>query len=400
MNSFLQSQKQEIINLEKLLTSIPAIAPEGGGDGETKKCAALEKWLGENGFTNIQKIEAPDSRVSSGVRPSLIVTIPGQSDDYSVWVMAHLDVVPTGDMSLWKTNPWECIEKDGKLFGRGVEDNQQGLVSAAFAALYYLRNGIKPSHTIKLLFVADEENGSEYGIIYLLEHFDLFKKEDLILIPDGGDKIGETIEIAEKNIMWMKIHVVGKQTHGSRPDTGANACLAACDMSLRLHNLEKVFDKRDSLFEPDYSTFQPTKRLNNVDSINIIPGEDTFFMDCRILPCYSLETVTAEVNRIASEIEKEYNVKIDIEYPQKSESPATPVSSPVAQKLAAALKTAQGIEAKFIGIGGGTVGAELRRKGFNAVVWSSMDETAHQPNEYCIIDNIIRDAETLIEVFK
>ena len=400
MNRFLQSQKQEIINLEKLLTSIPAIAPEGGGDGETKKCAALEKWLGENGFTNIQKIEAPDSRVSSGVRPSLIVTIPGQSDDYSVWVMAHLDVVPTGDMSLWKTNPWECIEKDGKLFGRGVEDNQQGLVSAAFAALYYMKNGIKPSHTIKLLFVADEENGSEYGIIYLLEHFDLFKKEDLILIPDGGDKSGETIEIAEKNIMWMKIHVVGKQTHGSRPDTGANACLAACDMSLRLHNLEKVFDKRDSLFEPDYSTFQPTKRLNNVDSINIIPGEDTFFMDCRILPCYSLETVTAEVNRIASEIEKEYNVKIDIEYPQKSESPATPVSSPVAQKLAAALKTAQGIEAKFIGIGGGTVGAELRRKGFDAVVWSSMDETAHQPNEYCIIDNILRDAETLIEVFK
>ncbi len=400
MNSFLQSQKQEIINLEKLLTSIPAIAPEGGGDGETKKCAALEKWLGENGFTNIQKIEAPDSRVSSGVRPSLIVTIPGQSDDYSVWVMAHLDVVPTGDMSLWKTNPWECIEKDGKLFGRGVEDNQQGLVSAAFAALYYLKKGIKPSHTIKLLFVADEENGSEYGIIYLLEHFNLFKKEDLILIPDGGDKIGETIEIAEKNIMWMKVHVVGKQTHGSRPDTGANACLAACDMSIRLHNLEKKFDKRDSLFEPDYSTFQPTKRLNNVDSINIIPGEDTFFMDCRILPCYSLETVTAEVNKIASGIEKEYNVKIDIEYPQKSESPATPVSSPVAQKLAAALKTAHGIEAKFIGIGGGTVGAELRRKGFNAVVWSSMDETAHQPNEYCIIDNIIRDAETLIEVFR
>lgn len=400
MNSFLQSQKQEIINLEKLLTSIPAIAPEGGGDGETKKCAALEKWLGENGFTNIQKIEAPDNRVSSGVRPSLIVTIPGQSDDYAVWVMAHLDVVPTGDMSLWKTNPWECIEKDGKLFGRGVEDNQQGLVSAAFAALYYLKKGIKPSHTIKLLFVADEENGSEYGIIYLLEHFNLFKKEDLILIPDGGDKIGETIEIAEKNIMWMKVHVVGKQTHGSRPDTGSNACLAACDMSLRLHNLEKVFDKRDSLFEPDYSTFQPTKRLNNVDSINIIPGEDTFFMDCRILPCYSLETVTAQVNRIASEIEKEYNVKIDIEYPQKSESPATPVSSPVAQKLAAALKTAQGIEAKFIGIGGGTVGAELRRKGFDAVVWSSMDETAHQPNEYCIIDNIIRDAETLIEVFR
>ena len=399
MNSFFNASRKDIVELEKLLTSVPAVAPEGGGDGETKKCAVLEKWLKENGFTDIQKIEAPDSRVSSGVRPSLIATIPGKSKD-AVWVMAHLDVVPTGDMSLWKTNPWECVEKDGKLYGRGVEDNQQGLVSAVFAALYYMKNGIVPEKTIKLLFVADEENGSEYGIIYLLEHFDLFKKQDLILIPDGGDKIGETIEIAEKNIMWMKVHVKGQQTHGSRPDTGANACLAACDMSLRLHNLEKKFNKKDSLFEPDYSTFQPTKRLSNVDSVNIIPGEDTFFMDCRILPCYSLETVTAEVNKIASEIEKEHKVKIDIEYPQKSESPATPVSSPVAQKLAAAIKAAHGIEAKFIGIGGGTVGAELRRKGFDAVVWSSMDETAHQPNEYCIIDNIIRDAETLVEVFR
>ena len=72
MNSFLESSRKEIVELEKLLTSIPAIAPEGGGDGESKKCEALEGWLKDNGFTNIQKIEAPDSRVSSGVRPSLM----------------------------------------------------------------------------------------------------------------------------------------------------------------------------------------------------------------------------------------------------------------------------------------------------------------------------------------
>ena len=78
----------------------------------------------------------------------------------------------------------------------------------------------------------------------------------------------------------------------------------------------------------------------------------------------------------------------------------TPVSAPVAQKLAAAIKKIHGIDAKFIGIGGGTVGAELRREGIDAVVWSTLDDQAHQPNEYCIIDNIIRDAETLVEVFK
>ncbi len=398
-HNFLVENERNMVALEKLLTSIPAIAPEGGGDGEYKKCAALENWLRQNGFTNIERYEAPDSRVSDGVRPSLVVTIPGQSDDYNIWVMAHIDVVPTGDLSLWESDPWTVVEKDGKLIGRGVEDNQQGLVSAAFAGLYFIKNNIKPAHTVKLLFVADEENGSEYGIIYLMKNHKLFKKSDLILIPDGGDSKGETIEIAEKNILWLKVHVIGKQTHGSRPDSGANACLAACDLSLRLHNLEKTFNKTDDLFEPNYSTFQPTKRAKNVDSINIIPGEDTFYMDCRILPCYTLAEVLKEVDSLCSQVEKEHNVKIEYECPQKSESPATPVSAPVAQKLATALKKVHGIEAKFIGIGGGTVGAELRREGIDAVVWSTLDDQAHQPNEYCLVENIIKDAETLTGFF-
>ncbi len=397
--NYLESKKNEMIELEALLTSIPAIAPEGGGDGETEKCNALEKWLKEKGFNNIERYEAPDSRVSSGNRPSLVVTIPGKDTSKNLWVVAHMDVVPVGDLSLWNTNPWEMVEKDGKLYGRGVEDNQQGLVSAAFAGLYYIQNNLTPACNVKLLFVADEENGSEYGMIYLIHNTDLFKKGDLVVIPDGGDAKGETIEIAEKNLLWLKVHVQGAQTHGSRPDNGANACLAACDLSLKLHNLEKVFCKTDDLFEPNYSTFQPTKREKNVDSINIIPGEDTFYMDCRILPCYQLKEVLAEVEKCIKTVEAEYKVKIDYSCPQRSESPATPVTAPVAQKLAAALKTAHNIQAKFIGIGGGTVGAELRREGIDAVVWSSLDDQAHQPNEYCIVDNIVRDAKTLIELF-
>ena len=285
-------------------------------------------------------------------------------------------------------------------YGRGVEDNQQGLCSAAFAALYYIKNGITPSHTVKLLFVADEENGSNYGCTWLVKNTDLFRKDDLVIIPDGGDSKGETIEIAEKNLLWLQVHVMGKQTHGSRPDSGANACLAACDLSLRLNGLEKIFNKTDDLFEPNYSTFQPTKRAKNVDSINIIPGEDTFCMDCRILPCYKLSEVLKEVERCCRLVEAEHGVKIEYTVPQQSESPATPVTAPVAQKLAAALKTVHNIDAKFIGIGGGTVGAELRREGIDAVVWSTLDDQAHQPNEYCIIDNLIKDAMTIIELFK
>ena len=396
---FLADKKNEIVELQMLLTSIPAIAPEGGGDGEEKKAVALENWLRQKGFEKITRYEIPDERVSAKFRPSLLVEIPGQKDDFYVWVIAHIDVVPVGDIKLWNTNPWKVVEKDGKLFGRGVEDNQQGLCSAVFAALYYLENKIQPEHTIKLLFAADEENGSLFGTIPLVQK-GIFKKNDLVLIPDGGDSQGQTIEIAEKNLLWLEITVVGKQTHGSRPDSGANACLAASDLTVRLNSLEKYFDKTDDLFEPNYSTFQPTKRLANVDSINIIPGKDVFCMDCRILPCYTLEEVLQKIDEICREVEKNHGVKISYKTPQKSQSPATKKDALVAQKLAQCIKKVHGIEPEFIGIGGGTVGAELRREGIDAVVWSTLDDQAHQPNEYCKIENLCKDAETLIEFFK
>ncbi|MBR1536783.1 MAG: M20 family metallo-hydrolase [Treponema sp.] len=396
--------RPEMINLERVLSSIPAIAPESGGEGESKKCAALEKWLLAAGFSKNQMkhYDAADKRVPSGLRPNLVLTIPGKKDDYSIWVMAHMDVVPPGDLKLWKSDPFfvQYEEESDKLIGRGVEDNQQGLVSGVFAALSLLKNNIVPEHTVKLLFMADEEFGSEYGIKYLLRnHSEIFDKNDLILIPDGGDEKGETIEVAEKNILWLRLHTIGEQSHGSMPDKGKNAHLAGCDLALRLNDLENFFNEKDDLFSPNYSTFQPTKRESNVETVNIIPGDDVFYMDCRILPRYSLDMVRSEVKKRVFEVEEKYGVKIEVSELQAQQSPATPVTAPVVQKLKDAIRKAHGFEARPIGIGGGTVGAELRCCGYNAAIWSTMDEVCHQPNEYCYVRNIIADAETLCALF-
>lgn len=390
-----------MVQLESLLTSHPALAPENGGQGELEKAKALVEWLKNEGVADsqIEEFDAPDPRVKSGVRPNVVVTIPGEKNDYNIWVMAHLDVVPVGNLKLWNTDPWRVVEKDGKIYGRGVEDNQQGLVSGVFAGLSFVKKNVKPAQTVKLLFMADEEVGSAFGMIWLLRNTKIFQKNDIYLIPDGGDKNGETIEIAEKNILWLKLTVKGQQCHGSRPDQGNNACLAACALSIRLNELQNVFNGRNPLFSPDYSTFQPTMRFANVEGVNIIPGEDVFCMDCRILPCYTISQVLKEVENQIAETEKLYKVKISYEILQKSESPATSENAPVVTKLKDAIKAAHGIQARTIGIGGGTVGAELRREGMSCVVWSTMDELAHMPNEYCIVENIVKDALTLAELF-
>ena len=396
LKDFLESSGKDMVELERLLTSRPALAPESGGDGELEKLSALEDYLKKNGITRLERYDAKDSRVSGGIRPNLVATIPGNRDDYSIWLCAHLDVVPTGAMKLWESDPWTLLEKDGKIYGRGVEDNQQGLVSAVFAAFAFVKQHIIPEHTIKLLFMADEECGSAYGMQYLVrEHLDIFGKDDRILIPDGGDSHGETIEIAEKNIFWLRFRTVGKQAHGSRPDQGRNAALAACELALKVNAMEQVFDKENPLFDPPRSTFQPTMREANVSSVNIIPGEDVMYADCRINPCYSLDEVRKELSKRVREVEEKYSVKIEVSEVQAESSRPTPQDAPVVKDLADALKAVHGIEARCVGIGGGTVGAYLRNAGLDCVVWSSLDETAHQPNEYAIISNIIKDAETI-----
>lgn len=396
LKAFIESSTKDMVELERILTAQQALAPESGGDGELAKVTVLENYLKANGITRLERFDAKDSRVSSGIRPNLIATIPGNRDDYAIWLCAHLDVVPTGAMKLWESDPWTVVEKDGKIYGRGVEDNQQGLVSSVFAALAFVRQHIIPEHTIKLLFMADEEFGSVYGMQYLVrEHLDLFGKEDRILIPDGGDAKGETIEIAEKNIFWLRFRTLGKQAHGSRPDQGKNAALAASELALKINGLEQVFNKRDSLFDPPYSTFQPTMHEANVSTVNIIPGEDVFYADCRINPCYTLDEVRAEVRSRVHAIETKYGVTVEVSEVQAESSLPTPQDAPVVRDLTEALKAVHGISARCIGIGGGTVGAYLRNKGYNCVVWSTLDETAHQPNEYAVIANIVRDAETI-----
>jgi succinyl-diaminopimelate desuccinylase len=391
---YLDKAEADVIELETLLTSFPAMAPESGGDGEWKKAEALEAWLRQRGIVDIERHDAPDERVSSGKRPNIVATIKGRHPGKRLWVMAHTDVVPEGDRSLWDTDPFQALVKDGRIYGRGVEDNQQGLVSSVFAALALVSNGIIPTHDVKLLFVADEEFGSVYGIQWLLANRTLFAPDDLIVVPDSGAHDGSEIEVAEKNICWLKVITKGKQCHASRPDDGANAFLANCDLALRLNAMEReVFTEADEIFVPDRTTITPTKKDANVPNINTVPADDAFYIDMRILPRYSIDAVLGEAEKRARDVESRYGVKISFEVVQRNDSPPTAVDAPVVLLLKDAIKATYGVEGRAVGVGGGTVGAYLRKAGLPCVVWSRQDETMHAPNEYAKIENLLGDAK-------
>lgn len=71
--------------------------------------------------------------------------------------MAHSDVVPPEDLSLWKTDPFNAVVKGDKIYGRGSEDNHQGIISAVLAVKAMMDSGIRPRYNYSLLINADEE---------------------------------------------------------------------------------------------------------------------------------------------------------------------------------------------------------------------------------------------------
>jgi len=383
------------IELQRGLVAIPALCPSNGGEGELDKTVWLESELRKLPFDSIQRFDAPDPRAKGGIRPNVVARYKGTSSTKTLWLMGHLDVVPPGEPSLWKTDPYKMVIDGDKLYGRGTEDNHQGVVSSLLCVKAMMDCGYRPPVDVALLFAADEETGSAYGAGYIVDHHpEIFGKDDMFIVPDGGNPEGTLVEIAEKSIFWLRIRTHGQQCHASVPAMGKNAFRAASDFVVKLGSLRKKYNARNKLFDPPMSTFEPTKKEPNVPNVNTIPGEDVFYLDSRVLPEYKLADVKAEIQRLAHDVEKRHGVTISFEPVQEGEAaPPTSPDAPLVTEIIRAAKQIYKVKGKPKGIGGGTVAAFFRRLHLPAVVYSKINEVAHQPNEYCEMKNLIGDAK-------
>ena len=271
------------------------------------------------GFKNFRHYDAKDSRVSSGIRPNFVTTIEGKNKNRFIWIITHMDIVPPGELRLWSHDPYRAYVKDGNIFGRGVEDNQQDMVASIFAAKALIDEGLVPENSINLAFVSDEETSSNMGLYYMIDSTDnLFNNDDLIVVPDSGNPEGSLIEVAEKSMLWLCFKTKGKQCHGSNPQLGNNAFVAASHLVTKLAGLKKLFPKTDPLFDPPQSTFEPTKKEANVGNINTIPGEDIFSWIAVFCRTMIYRMFFRQYKRLSVELKK--NSKSRLKYLQRNTS--------------------------------------------------------------------------------
>ncbi|MEM0322056.1 MAG: M20 family metallo-hydrolase [Thermoprotei archaeon] len=392
--------KEFISSVYREMLPIQAIGPDNGGEGELEKCVYLESVVRSLGFKVCERYDASDPRVRGGVRPNLVARFSG-GKPRTLWVVGHLDVVPPGDISLWHHEPFKASFVDDKVYGRGSEDDGQGILLGLSAAKSLAEFDVDTDMDLGVLFVSDEETGSLHGARHLLEvERKIFGEQDWVLIPDAGNADGSLLEVAEKGVLWFKVRVFGVQTHGSTPEKGVNANRLGSKLTLLLDEyLHSKYNGQDELFEPPTSTFEPTKREANVPNVNTVPGSDVFYFDCRLLPNYTTAEVLGDVERLVNNFCKDNGVRCSVEVVSREDpSPPTDPNSEFSKRFADAIRRVRGISVKPKGIGGGTVAKYFRAVGIPTIVWMTCDETAHQPDEYAKLTNIVADTAVVLDL--
>ncbi len=394
--SEIESSEQEIVRTTIEMIGIPALAPVNGGDGEGRKADYLMTKTA--GFDEVRRYDVPD-RTDPSVKRSNIVAVKKGKRKGTVWLVAHMDVVPTGDEALWDTPPFEPVLRDGRIYGRGTEDDGQSVMSSMFAAKPFLSEELE-GMSLGVAWVADEETSSTCGIQYLLDQ-GVFCEDDVIIVPDFCTKDGRLIDVAEKHIVWLKFIVEGKTTHASTPYLGVNAYKVSTLLLMELiESFEGRFGDSNDMYYPRSSTFEPTKRIATVENVNTIPGYDEFCMDVRLNPEYDPDLVVKMAEEIAEVYSESTKARIKVEVIQMARAgKPSSVESKGFEAFLESIEQVMGKRPEPVGIAGGTCSNFFRLKGLDAYAWQTGDGTLHAPNEYLTVKNLMNDTKVFATLF-
>ena len=311
-----------------------------------------------------------------------------------VAILSHMDVVPPGEG--WETDPFEPVIKEGRIYGRGAEDDKGPFAASWAAVKSFLKRNKNFQGKIIIGAVADEERGSEKGVKLLLEHG---FKADICLIPDGG-KWNRAV-IGEKGMLWIKIGAFGKTAHGSEPDKGINAIWLLIDI------LERV--KREVKFTSFHPLFTgPTINLGEIkggDAPNMVASHAECVLDIRYPEGVEKEEILEKIKSIMDNVKnKSPEISFSLDIIQETSPHLIEENNPWIMKFKKAASDI-GVRLKFTTIGGNTVAKLLYERGITSFSHSPEDiSSAHQANESVSIEKLLLCANLwarfLTHVFK
>jgi len=150
--------------------------------------------------------------------PVLILAMEGSRPELpSIVLNSHMDVVPV-EADKWTVDPWAGAVVDGKVYGRGTQDMKSVGIQYLEALARLRRSGYRPTRTVYVLFVPDEEVGGGRGMKLLLGHAIMKRMNPALVLDEGLASPTDSFSVfyGERKIWWIHVSAEGPTGHGSR----------------------------------------------------------------------------------------------------------------------------------------------------------------------------------------
>lgn len=402
-------RKNELVKLVQDLIRYKTVNPPG----DTSDIAGFIKdYLHERGLS-VKLYEPQKGKVS------VISVLKGDGERRFIWD-GHVDVVPVTPEG-WLVDPWEGKVVDSRIMGRGAADMKGNVGAAMMAATILAEKDIKLEGDLVLALVPDEETGGYLGTGYLLDNGVL--EGDACIV--GEFFPFNTLCVAEKGILWLKVKAAGIPAHASVKFLGVNAIDMLNGFLLELYKIEGVDRKLPQEVSEIIDAIQPVlkqlevlgfprevlynlyKRLSvsvglisGGEKVNIVPSKAEAEVDIRILPGMDYELIKGEIDQIR----KKYNELLEKTYPNlralgiegitvdevlRFDPSYQKLDSPLINLVRNVIKNVSGTEPLLFMHTGGTDARFFRAKGIPTICYGAGSETAHGNNEYVSINSLV-----------
>jgi len=368
--------KQRLI---KLLQKLISINSENPGGDESRIASYVRGYLKNLGLkTTIYEFKKN--------RSNIVAVLKGSNQRHSLLLTPHLDTVPVGKN--WRFGAFAGKIQKNKIYGLGATDCKGNLACALEAINSLVEDKAVLGYNLILAATADEENGSELGIIPLLNKGIL--KPSAAVVLDADDF---SIIVAQKGLLHLKVKIWGKRAHGAYPWLGVNAIAAAVEIIQELKRRKKLSFPKNKYLKP------PTCNIGTIkggDKVNVVADYCEFELDFRFLPYSGEKEILNWLKNRCVKYAKKFQIEIEgLQRPYLIDEKHQLVNS-----FVQAMKRL-GAKPRVTGSEGATVITFFQDKNIPAIATGFGAEGCnHVTDEYAKISNLYSGAQILEDFLK
>jgi succinyl-diaminopimelate desuccinylase len=368
------------LRLAEQLIALPSVTPEDGG------CTTLiNSHLEPLGF-NCEVIDlGPDN-----FRVRNLWAKRAGSSDQTLAFAGHVDVVPTGPLVHWTSDPFTPTHRDGKLFGRGASDMKTSLAAMVVATQEFYQECPNPALGVAFLLTSDEEGPALDGTVRVCEMLHQRQETpDFCIVgePTSVKQTGDMIKNGRRGSLSGKLTVKGIQGHIAYPQLADNPVHRAAPALAELANM--VWDEGNEFFPP--TSWQISNVQAGTGATNVIPGEMIIDFNFR----FCTESTETTLKQRLTDVLNKHQLKFNIEWTLGG-LPFLTTPGTLVKAVQTAIHQITGLQTELSTTGGTSDGRFIAQTCPEVIELGPPNATIHKIDEHVALSDI----EPLKNIYK